>query len=238
MRFRIIILFTLIGIFLFGSNFGRRAWLPVVNKLKDKKSVSDVVSLYGADVEKRLIPIFDKSGIPYPPAELAFLVVKEDKVLEVWAKDEKTNWQLIFGYPVLAASGVLGPKLREGDHQVPEGIYKLEYLNPNNAFHLSMKINYPNEFDLKWAQAEGRSEPGSDIFIHGEDVSVGCLAMGNETIQELFILTESVGKENVSVVISPVDPRNKSLAVPEGGEAWIKNLYENIKVRFLAICKE
>ena len=69
-------------------------------------------------------------------------------------------------YPILAASGVLGPKLREGDKQVPEGIYGAEALNPNSKFHLSIRLNYPNTFDRRMAQSDGRTQLGGDIMIH------------------------------------------------------------------------
>ena len=70
-----------------------------------------------------------------------------------------------------------------------------------------MKLNYPNEFDLAHAKIEGRTKPGSNIFIHGKAVSIGCLAMGDKTIEELFILANDVGINNITVVISPLDPR-------------------------------
>ena len=163
--------------------------------------------------------------------------VKEDEVIELWARGDDQNWTLIWGYPILVGSGVLGPKLREGDLQIPEGVYGLEYLNPNSAFHLSMKINYPNEFDKKWAEIEGRAEPGSDIFIHGKDVSVGCLAVGDEAIQELFVLAAKIGLGQVRVIISLVDPRKKDLVMPDGSADWVGDLYENIKVRFLEVAR-
>jgi len=68
-------------------------------------------------------------------------------------------------YRITAASGTAGPKLREGDRQVPEGIYRIVGLNPNSRYHLSMKLDYPNAFDRHQAARDGRARPGSDIFI-------------------------------------------------------------------------
>jgi murein L,D-transpeptidase YafK len=65
------------------------------------------------------------------------------------------------------ASGGLGPKLGAGDRQGPERIYAIESLNPNSLFHLSMRLNYPNEFDQMRAKQDGRSDLGGDIMIHG-----------------------------------------------------------------------
>jgi murein L,D-transpeptidase YafK len=92
-----------------------------------------------------------------------------------------------------------------------------------------MKLNYPNEFDLLHAEMEGRTEPGSDIFIHGRAVSIGCLAMGDETIEELFILTTQVGAENVKVIIAPHDPRVYPLTTNSDQlPIWTTELYATI----------
>jgi murein L,D-transpeptidase YafK len=141
---------------------------------------------------------------------VTLIALKQEKKLELWARDSG-EFRFIRNYNIQAASGVAGPKLRQGDKQVPEGIYRIAGLNPNSHYHLSMKINYPNEFDLFHAGQEGRIAPGSDIFIHGKAVSIGCLAMGDEVIDELFVLTAQVGAENVKVVIAPHDLRNHPL---------------------------
>ena len=88
----------------------------------------------------------------------------------------------------------------------------------------SLKLGTQSE-----AEMEGRTEPGSDIFIHGRAVSIGCLAMGDETIEELFILTTQVGAENVKVVIAPHDPRVTPLkADSEQLPLWTTELYATI----------
>ena len=139
------------------------------------------------------------------------------------------EFRLIRDYYILAAGGEAGPKLRQGDRQVPEGIYRITELNPNSHYHLSMKINYPNEFDLFHAGEEGRTDLGSDIFIHGKEASIGCLAMGDEAIMELFVLTALVGAENVKVVIAPHDPRTYPLdSDSEEFPVWTSELYSII----------
>jgi murein L,D-transpeptidase YafK len=124
----------------------------------------------------------------------------------VWVE---TSGQVVFihSYSVLAASGHNGPKLREGDRQVPEGFYRITSLNPNSSYHLSIKLNYPNAFDQQHADEEGRDHLGGDIFIHGKAASIGCLAMGDPAIEELFVMVEKVGRSNVQVIIAPHDPR-------------------------------
>lgn len=156
------------------------------------------------------------------------LAIKDKGILELWAQNNN-SWKFVKGYKIQGASGKLEPKLREGDCQVPEGIYRIIGLNPNSSYHLSMKINYPNEFDLLHAKREGRSEPGSNIFIHGNSVSIGCLAMGDAAIEELFCLVHKVGKSNVKVIITPSDPRAGQLSPPDGAPEWVTELYSKIE---------
>src|SRR5207244_3968581 len=117
----------------------------------------------------------------YPPAELALLAFKQERLLEVYATDKKMGgFKFVQAYPILGASGELGPKLREGDGQVPEGLYAINFLNPNSLYHLSLRVSYPNDFDRAQAKRDGRQKLGGDIMIHGSFASIGCLAMGDE----------------------------------------------------------
>jgi len=193
------------------------------------RSVSDVLRIYGPESVERLVPYFKRAGVDYPPRELTLLALKAERRMEIWAPDRRGTNKLIRSYDIQAASGSRGPKLREGDRQVPEGVYKLVLLNPNSNYHLSMKLDYPNGFDLYQAQMEGRSRLGGEIFIHGKAVSAGCLAMGDMTIEELFVLVAHVGKENVKVVIAPHDPRQRAL-MPASAEMpeWVPELYQTI----------
>ena len=202
-------------------------YVPPINPV-GQRTVEDIVQIYGANATRKLNNYFTKANVSFPPKEITLVALKQEKKLELWARDNK-EFRLIHTYNIRAASGVAGPKLRLGDEQVPEGIYRIEGLNPNSHYHLSMKLNYPNAFDLLHAEMEGRTEPGSDIFIHGRAVSIGCLAMGDETIEELFILTTQVGAENVKVVIAPHDPRVTPLkADSEQLPLWTTELYANI----------
>lgn len=155
------------------------------------------------------------------------IAIKQDRSLEVWTTRDEERLR-IATYPILAASGSLGPKLREGDLQVPEGLYRIEGLNPNSAFHLSMKVNYPNEFDRARGREEERSDLGGDIFIHGKKASIGCLAMGDDAIEELFVLVADVGASNTRVLISPVDFRDEVESEAHSGPHWLPALYEEI----------
>lgn len=201
--------------------------LPPVHPL-GHRTVADVVQIYGPYALRKLSQSFAKAKVAFPPKEMTLVALKQEKKLELWARDDQ-EFRLIHTYRIKAASGGAGPKLRLGDKQVPEGIYRIVGLNPNSHYHLSMKLNYPNEFDLYHAAQEGRSQPGSDIFIHGKAVSIGCLAMGDESIEELFTLTAQVGAEHVKVVIAPHDPRRYPLQARLGMQPyWTAELYQRI----------
>lgn len=187
--------------------------------------------------DARLKPLFAANDLLYPPREIALLAVKQDKLVELWAR-EGGIWTYIKTYPVQAASGRLGPKLREGDRQVPEGIYRVERLNPNSAYHLSMKLDYPNAYDVQRAREEGRNRPGCDIFIHGRDHSNGCLAMGDDAIEELFVLAARIGIENVRIIIAPTDPRQDNLSPPPVAPRWVTRLYRTIEKEFLKVSQK
>ncbi|MEO1729077.1 MAG: L,D-transpeptidase family protein, partial [Bacteroidota bacterium] len=133
---------------------------------------------------------------------------KAGRRLDVLARaTDSERFERVLEYPILAASGTAGPKLREGDRQVPEGVYRVLSLNPNSRFHLSLELDYPNAFDRARASEEGRTEPGSDIFIHGGAKSVGCLAIGDPAIEEVFLLVAETGIGNVAALLCPSDPR-------------------------------
>lgn len=150
---------------------------------------------------------------------------KAERRLEVWLEGDGAP-RPVHAYGVLAASGGPGPKLREGDRQVPEGRYGIESLNPNSRFHLSMKVSYPNAFDRARAAEDGRDRPGGDIFIHGGARSVGCLALGDDAIEELFWLVATVGAERFEVLMTPSE--GASWEIPSGAPAWVEEMYRDL----------
>jgi hypothetical protein len=196
----------------------------IVPSPPDERTVHDVIALYGPAAEQRLAPYFRLAGVPYPPAALAFLGFKAEKRLEVWVQHQGA-WVFIRAYDIAAASGTAGPKLREGDTQVPEGLYTIEALNPNSRFHLSLKLDYPNAFDRQQAALEERDELGGDIFLHGKAVSEGCVAMGDEAIEELFVLVARVGIAQVAVLLAPYDFRQHTVGSDSDSPPWVETLY-------------
>jgi len=197
---------------------------------KGEKTISQRVEQYGPAAHSRLLPDFQKVGVAYPPGSVAFVGLKTERIFEVWVGDNASSLKLLKRYPILGASGVLGPKLKKGDRQVPEGLYRVELLNPNSKYHLALRVNYPNEADQARGKAEGRQELGGDIMIHGGNKSAGCLAMGDEAAEDLFVLAADTGIENIRIILSPVDFRVRDLptsmpAVP----AWTGEVYDSIR---------
>jgi murein L,D-transpeptidase YafK len=199
-------------------------------KITSKLSVAQRLEQFGTAAASRLAPHFQQTGVAFPPTAITLLAFKDSKRLELYARDPQGAWQQVRVYPIQAASGVLGPKLREGDRQVPEGIYAIESLNPNSLFHVSLRLNYPNAFDQQMGLTDGRAALGADIMIHGKDKSIGCLAMGDAVAEELFALAAWVGKENVRVVIAPTDFRQTAASVPVAPlPVWTEGLYATIR---------
>lgn len=116
--------------------------------MTQKETLETIREKYGTATQERLEPYFIQAGVIFPPQKIKLLALKEELLLELWAKD-KGDYLWIKNYPIQGASGVAGPKMREGDKQVPEGFYRIVGLNPNSSYHLSMHLNYPNqEFNL------------------------------------------------------------------------------------------
>ena len=182
--------------------------------------------------EARLAASFASRAISYPPRRAAFVVFKSEARLELWADAGSGAWQFVRSYLVRASSGRLGPKLRQGDHQVPEGVYAIDALNPRSNYHLSMRIGYPNAFDRERAREDGRVQLGGDIMIHGGNASDGCLPVGDRAVEELFALTDRIGVENTIAILSPLDLRRVGVAAAYSRAsqrpAWLAALYASI----------
>jgi hypothetical protein len=226
------ILFAILGLSLCAIPFRgivRRVTIGIVQRAKGRKTISDRVAQYGDDVKERLSQDFNRVGIEYPPASLTLLALKQENQLEVWVGDGSAHRKHLKTYTILAASGTSGPKLKEGDRQVPEGLYRIESLNPNSLYHLALRINYPNAFDVSNGKRDGRDNLGGDIMIHGNSCSIGCLAMGDEAAEELFILAAETGLENIAVILSPIDFRQRQLPKDMTQPEWVPELYISIQ---------
>ncbi|MDP3532083.1 MAG: L,D-transpeptidase family protein [Alphaproteobacteria bacterium] len=128
-------------------------------------------------------------------------IFKKDKELELWIKGKDT-FQLFKTYPICAMSGVLGPKMKQGDKQAPEGFYTLsaDSLHPNSRYHLALNVGYPNHYD------KAMDSTGSHIMIHGDCRSIGCFAMTDPQIEEIYTLIHfalEAGQKQVPLHIFP-----------------------------------
>jgi hypothetical protein len=186
------------------------------------RTVAGVLQTYGEDARRHFEPECRRQGIVWPPKRLYLLAFKQERSLEVWAGNALGPYKRIGTFPVLAASGRLGPKRREGDMQVPEGFYRLPVLNPTSQFHLSIRVDYPNADDVRNASVP-RNKMGGDIYIHGNQVSIGCIALGDPAIEKLFCLAAQVSPSQRRILIAPVDFRVRTTTPPE--EPWIQTLY-------------
>ncbi|MDX2307025.1 MAG: hypothetical protein NW216_02170 [Hyphomicrobium sp.] len=194
----------------------------------------------GPGAKARLRGKFESQRLAWPPREVTLVALKDQKVLELYARPRDGSWQFVHRYAVLGASGTQGPKLKQGDKQVPEGIYGIALLNPNSKYHVSLRVSYPNAFDQAMATKDGRKELGGDIMIHGKNVSIGCLAVGDEAAEEIFVLAHEVGLKRVRVIIAPSDLRLAPAPdLPEGAPAWVPGLYAEIanEMKFYPVAK-
>jgi murein L,D-transpeptidase YafK len=148
---------------------------------------------------------FQAKGLKWPARYIYIRSFKYDSQLEVWVKNEvKEKFQLFKTYKVCALAGTLGPKRMEGDYQVPEGFYYINEFNPKSSYYLSLGLNYPNASDRILSDS---LRPGSAIYIHGSCVTVGCIPIRDEQIDELYILSahaKDQGQDFIPVHIFPI----------------------------------
>jgi murein L,D-transpeptidase YafK len=149
---------------------------------------------YDINLEKLLL----SKGLSYPCKHLYIRILKFDKTIEVWGSDNGT-YALLKTYPIAQLPGSLGPKLREGDLQTPEGFYFMGAMNPYSQYYLSLEIKYPNKADS--IRSPYKQMYGGDIYIHGSDVSAGCTPIGDRNIAELYWLCYRFRVHNPGVKI-------------------------------------
>lgn len=152
---------------------------------------------------------------------------KEERTLEVWIRQRASGkFRRFRSYPIAAASGESGPKLAEGDGQVPEGFYgtNRRWMKPDSDFHLAFNLGYPNAYD----RHHGRT--GSAIMIHGNRVSIGCLAMTDPKIEEIYTLVDAAlrgGQDLVQVHLFPFRMTDERMA-QAADHRWI-DFWRNLR---------
>ena len=168
-----------------------------------------------ANVRARLLPKLPEqlAAMQSRLGRPAFIrIFKESHELELWVQGDAAEWRLFRSYPIACFSGTLGPKTREGDMQAPEGFYRVsaKQLNPASNYHLAFNIGYPNEYDL------AQQSTGSLIMVHGDVCSVGCFAMTDPVIEEIYLVIEAALKNggSVPVHVFPFRMTQERMAAP------------------------
>jgi murein L,D-transpeptidase YafK len=203
--------YTKVGLVL-AAVFG---WLVVVPQpapprdfLTVQKSFKRVDEAFSAK-EQLLQDQFKEKGLAWPAKYLYIRSFKFDSQLEVWVKQTaKEKYRLFKTYKVCALAGNLGPKRFEGDYQVPEGFYYLNEFKPNSQYTMALGVSYPNASDRVLSDS---IRPGSDIYIHGSCVTVGCIPVTDEPIKELYVLaasTHHAGQDFIPIHIFPIKFHN------------------------------
>lgn len=162
---------------------------------------------------------------------------KSEGKVELWLRNSsEAKYSLFKTYDFSAHSGILGPKTKKDDLQTPEGIYFIDRFNPESRFYLSLRINYPNAVDLL---RSGQQDPGSAIYIHGNQLTVGCIPLTDDKIKEVYVLAveaSNSGQKQIPVHIFPFkmtkENMNKKTAVfPQHKIFWktLQLAYDNFK---------
>ena len=194
--------------YVWGAKIARWVWSfaliyrSLVRALITSAALAAGVLLAGCNSDEISLATNAKANQPVPPKLIAAMVekdmdlqspilvrlFKQEAELEVWKQDRSGRFALLKTYPICRWSGDLGPKVREGDRQAPEGFYSISpaQMNPQSAYYLSFNTGYPNAFD----RALGRT--GSELMVHGDCSSRGCYAMTDEQIAEIY----SLGRES------------------------------------------
>lgn len=170
--------------------------------------------------EARLQATFKKRGLAWPPRRIFIRIFKKERVLELWARSRGSSGQYlkVKSYPVCYASGSLGPKRKVGDRQVPEGVYHVRVLNPWSSYHLSLGINYPNASDRILGY---RPALGGAIMIHGDCVSIGCVAITDDLIEEVYVAAAwAMGNRQHKIPVHIFPTR-----LDREGLAWLQKRY-------------
>ena len=163
----------------------------------------------------------------FAPGDQAHIrIFKRERTLELWLKKPQGQFVLFKDYPICNFSGGLGPKLKEGDRQAPEGFYRvaMKQLNPHSRHHLAFNLGFPNAYDRELERT------GSALMVHGGCTSVGCFAMTDAQIDEIYAVVEAAlhrGQAEVDVSIFPFRLTATALAA-EAHSAWMP-FWQNLK---------
>jgi murein L,D-transpeptidase YafK len=209
---------------------------PQASSFRDQQIQFPRVRMAAKEKDDALRRMFDEKKIPYPPRAILFRAFKKEAQLELWASAEPGDaLALVRVYAICATSGVLGPKRKFGDVQVPEGFYELDWFNPQSNFFLSLHISYPNSADRILGS---HANPGGDIFLHGNCVTIGCIPITDDGIKEVYWLAVQVhaaGQRHIPIEIFPArltENGFKSLAQSHANQPELVAFWSNLREGF------
>lgn len=163
-------------------------------------------------------------GLSWPPRQVFLRGYKKEGVLEVWASNKRRGpLTHLATYEICYASGGPGPKTRQGDGQVPEGFYKLDYYKRNSSYFLAARVNYPNRRDRLLGHT------GGAIMIHGACVSIGCISMGDQRIQEIWLLARAAHKAGRPVQVHLFPSCDLTSMIEGASSSKLKNFWSQLK---------
>ena len=178
--------------------------LMISFSFKDDQLKNTRVKTAYAEKETVVKKYFQELKLSYAGFHLFLRAFKEEQNLEVWIKEkDKEEFVLLHTYAFCSSSGTLGPKRKEGDLQIPEGIYTVNHFNPLSNFYLSLGVSYPNASDNILSD---KKHPGGSIYIHGNCVTIGCIPITDDKIKELYVLAveaKNNGQEKIPIHIFP-----------------------------------
>ena len=198
--------------------------------------VREALKTKGKTVDEML----SAKGINTTNFEVFFRAFKKEQKFEIWAKNKGENaFKLIKSYDFCASTGMLGPKRRSGDRQMPEGFYTIDAFNPTSNYYLSFRVSYPNASDKKFADP---LNPGDNIFVHGSCITIGCIPVGDENIKEIYLLAARAkgGEQEISIHIFPnkmTDENYNSLKSEFSSNATLLEFWSWLKPGFDAFEK-
>lgn len=185
------------------------------------------------EIETVVKQYFSEKKLSFEKFQLFLRGFKKEQVLEVWIKEKgKEEFVLLHTYDFCTTSGTLGPKRKEGDLQIPEGIYHINHFNPQSNFYLSLGLNYPNASDKILSHA---TKPGGSIYIHGNCVTIGCIPITDDKIKELYVLaveTKNNGQEKIPVHIFPAKLDHgtvEKLIIEHSANEKIQSFWKNLE---------
>ncbi|MDR1854031.1 MAG: L,D-transpeptidase family protein [Azoarcus sp.] len=171
-----------------------------LTRQKQSARVRDALRDKGEALTRKL----GERGLSPQALNVLFVAYKAEGVLELHAKrPDAARYERFAAYRICTSSGALGPKRKQGDRQVPEGFYRIDRFNPASRYHLSLGVSYPNAADRRKSHA---ADLGGDIFIHGDCVTIGCLPMTDDKIEEIYLYAlyaRASGQQEIPIYIFP-----------------------------------